>query len=72
VGELLPPLPGDGVFAVDGLLAPPGTRLRDGLASCPSILPRNQCCETGAVWNRNFLTSGTGTVSILLKSEPGQ
>jgi E3 ubiquitin-protein ligase TRIP12 len=33
VGELLPPLPGDGVFAVDGLLAPPGTRLRDGLAS---------------------------------------
>ncbi len=41
VGELLPPLPGDGVFAVDGLLAPPGTRLRDGLANCPSILPRN-------------------------------
>ncbi len=24
IGELLPPLPGDGVFAVDALLAPPG------------------------------------------------
>ena len=24
VGELLPPLPGDGVFAVDALLAPQG------------------------------------------------
>jgi len=29
VGELLPPLPGDGVFAVDALLAPPGTVLLD-------------------------------------------
>ena len=29
VGELLPPLPGDGVFAVDGLLAAPGTMVRD-------------------------------------------
>jgi hypothetical protein len=42
VGELLPPLPGDGVFAVDGLLAPPGTRLRDGLANCPQILNLNR------------------------------
>jgi E3 ubiquitin-protein ligase TRIP12 len=29
VGELLPALPGDGVFAVDALLAPPGTVLKD-------------------------------------------
>jgi len=29
IGELLPPLPGDGVFAVDALLAPPGTVLLD-------------------------------------------
>ncbi len=29
VGELLPPLPGDGVFAVDGLLAAPGSLVRD-------------------------------------------
>jgi len=29
IGELVPPLPGDGVFAVDALLALPGTVLRD-------------------------------------------
>lgn len=29
VAELLPPLPGDGVFAVDGLLAAPGSLVRD-------------------------------------------
>ena len=29
VGSLLPPLPGDGVFAVDTLLASPGTIVRD-------------------------------------------
>ncbi|XP_023345840.1 E3 ubiquitin-protein ligase TRIP12 [Eurytemora carolleeae] len=29
VGELLPALPGDGVFAIDALLAPPGTVLKD-------------------------------------------
>jgi hypothetical protein len=32
VGELLPGLPGDGVFAVDALLASPGTLVRDSVA----------------------------------------
>jgi len=32
VGEMLPPLPGDGVFAVDALLASPGAMVRDPVA----------------------------------------
>ena len=42
VGELLPPLPGDGVFAVDALLAPPGKHQPPGgRATTPSI--RGRC-----------------------------
>ena len=40
VGELLPGLPGDGVFAVDALLASPGTlvSLVDALLASPGTL----------------------------------